>query len=82
MAFCKYINNNNCIAKLAEQARLVVGDNDFVACYVYDYGFMDENGRPNNSYDQFLHGRRIEIDHVIMAKVGKKNEGFIFGRLC
>ena len=82
MASCKSIKKNNSRAKLAEQARLVVGDNDFVACYVYDYGFMDENGRPNNSYDQFLHGRRIEIDHVIMAKVGKKNEGFIFGRLC
>lgn len=82
MASCKSIKENNSRAKLAEQARLVVGDNDFVACYVYDYGFMNENGRPNNSYDQFLHGRRIEIDHVIMAKVGKKNEGFIFGRLC
>lgn len=82
MASCKAVRENNSRAQLAGFDRLVVGDNNFVACYVYDCNFVDEKGVLNSSLSKNLHGRRIEIDHVIMVKVGKKDEGYIFGRIC
>lgn len=82
MASYKSVRANNSRAQLAEFDRLVVGDNNFVACYVYDCNSKDENGVLNSSLSKKLHGRRIEIDHVIMVKVGKKDEGYVFGRIC
>lgn len=82
MASYKSVRANNSRAQLSEFDRLVVGDNNFVACYVYDCNFIDEKGVLNSSLSKKLHGRRIEIDHVIMVKVGKKDEGYIFGRIC
>lgn len=85
MASYKSVRENNNRTQLAEFGRLVVGDNNFVACYVYDYGFMEQKkgmNVKNNSIDKMIHGHRIEIDHVIMVKVGKNNEGYIFGRIC
>ena len=81
MASYKSVRANNSRAQLSEFDRLVVGDNNFVACYVYDCNFIDEKGVLNSGLSKKLHGRRIEIDHVIMVKVGKKDEGYIFGRL-
>ena len=82
MASCKAVRENNSRAQLAGFDRLVVGDNSFVACYVYDCNFIDEKGVLNSGLSKKLHGRHIEIDHVIMVKVGKKDEGYIFGRIC
>ena len=73
------------VTEINRPDRIVVTDkngNDFVACFVYDYSFVGVDGKMNNSFSLSLNGRRIEIDHVVMAKVGKKDEGYIFGRLC
>ena len=82
MASYKSVRANNSRAQLSEFDRLVVGDNNFVACYVYDCNFIDEKGVLNSGLSKKLHGRHIKIDHVIMVKVGKKDEGYVFGRIC